>query len=345
VDQGRNFKAAFIQTACAMNGIEFQSIPTEAPWRMGVFERAHVPLKLAYNNLKAELPELDRELLLSMAVKCVNDAVGPSGVSPTYAVFGSGARHFPVLSKQYAATHAERVHAMETARKQIEKHHAKASVEARTHHGPVPGEQQLAVGDAVLTYRKDVGWIGPYKVTRLTDVDVEVLLPNQDRTTLERSQVRIYTPPVPHEEVSLDMYRRGVMAGTPDIAVPHTSAENNTYNEEFRNAEDFVDAAESSVFALNVYSDIIVGQSGDEFSDLFSLATKVFEQSPRNAERFAASRKREMEGLLEGNIFAIMRRDSAIANGDRIYKSRFVDNVKNHGTPKELPKSRFVLCG
>jgi hypothetical protein len=173
-----------------------------------------------------------------MAVKCVNDAVGPSGFSPTYALFWSGARHFPALSKQYAATHAERVHAMETARKQIEKPHAKTSAEAaRTHHGPVPGEKQLAVGDAVLTYRKDVGWIGPYKVTHLTDADVEVLMPNHDLATLERSHVRIYTPPVPDEEASLDMYRRGVMVGTPDITVPDTSAENDIYNEEFRNAE------------------------------------------------------------------------------------------------------------
>jgi hypothetical protein len=39
VDQGRNVNDALIQTACAMNGIEFQSIPTEAPWRMGVVER------------------------------------------------------------------------------------------------------------------------------------------------------------------------------------------------------------------------------------------------------------------------------------------------------------------
>jgi hypothetical protein len=37
-----------------------------------------------------------------------------------------------------------------------------------------------------------VGWIGPYKVTRLTDADFEVLLSNHDRTSLERSQVRIY---------------------------------------------------------------------------------------------------------------------------------------------------------
>jgi hypothetical protein len=128
VDQGRNFNTAFIQTACAMNGIEFQSVPTEAPWRMGVVDRAHVRLELACNKFKAELaelPELDRDLFLSMAAKCVNDAAGPSGVNPTYAVFGSGARHFPAISKQYAATHTERVHAMETARKQIEKHNAK----------------------------------------------------------------------------------------------------------------------------------------------------------------------------------------------------------------------------
>jgi hypothetical protein len=45
-----------------MNDIEFQSIPAEAPWRMGVVERAHVPLELAYNKLRADLPEVDREL-------------------------------------------------------------------------------------------------------------------------------------------------------------------------------------------------------------------------------------------------------------------------------------------
>jgi hypothetical protein len=106
-----------------------------------------------------------------------------------------------------------------------------------------------------------------------------------------------------------------------------------------------VDAAETSGFVLNVNSDTTVGQPGDEFSDLVTFETKVVEPSPQNEERFAASLKRGVEGLLEGNVFAIMRRDSAIANRDRIGKSRFVDAAKTHGTPTESLKSRFLLCG
>lgn len=31
VDQGSNFNSSFLQTACATNGIELKTIPTEAP--------------------------------------------------------------------------------------------------------------------------------------------------------------------------------------------------------------------------------------------------------------------------------------------------------------------------
>jgi hypothetical protein len=86
-DQGTSMTSAFVQTACALNGIQFEAIPTEAPWRLGQVERAHEPLRVAYNKLKAKLPDLDRDALLILAVKSVNDAVGPAGVSPTMAVF------------------------------------------------------------------------------------------------------------------------------------------------------------------------------------------------------------------------------------------------------------------
>jgi hypothetical protein len=46
VDRGTNFNSNFIQTGCATLGIEFQVIPTEAPWRIGKVERAQVALKL-----------------------------------------------------------------------------------------------------------------------------------------------------------------------------------------------------------------------------------------------------------------------------------------------------------
>lgn len=75
------------------------------------------------------------------------------------------------------------------------------------------------------------------------------------------------------------------------------------------------------------------------------MKTKVFPPSAENAEHFLASRKAEINGLIEGKVFAVMEPVDAVAKGDRIYNSRFVDAVKNVGTPRELAKSRFVICG
>lgn len=48
------------------------------------------------------------------------------------------------------------VQAIAAARKTIEKHIAKVSVEAaRKHTGPMPGEQDISVGDEVHTHRKN----------------------------------------------------------------------------------------------------------------------------------------------------------------------------------------------
>jgi hypothetical protein len=71
----------------------------------------------------------------------------------------------------------------------------------------------------------------------------------------------------------------------------------------------------------------------------------VYPPSPENGARFAASRKAEINGLLEANVFGVMRRSDAIADGCRLFKSRFVDAVKNPDTAKAIDKSRFVICG
>jgi hypothetical protein len=97
-----------------------------------------------------------------MAVKDVNDSVGPSGLNPTFAVFGTAARHFPALHKDDAVTHADRVRALEAARRAVVNYKGSQSIKsAGKHTGPAPGERKLAVGMEFLTYRKTVGWTGP----------------------------------------------------------------------------------------------------------------------------------------------------------------------------------------
>jgi hypothetical protein len=84
----------------------------------------------------------------------------------------------------------------------------------------------------------------------------------------------------------------------------------------------------------------------DATENIIALETHVFPNSPENAVRFAASRKKETDGLLQSNVFHVMKRADAIACGNRIYKNRFVDAVKNANSPRavgKFPLSYVVL--
>lgn len=379
-DAGTNVTSAFIQTACALNGIRFEAIPVEAPWRIGALERAHAPLEKAYDMLKQDL-DLSREELLQMAVKVVNDSVGVSGVSPTMHVFGSAARHFPALSKHAATTHAERMEAMTRCQSVVERFKAQQSVaRAAKHPGPYRSEDTLHTGEEVMVYRKDGGWIGPWLLIGLTEADGSVKNPKTGSvTTLERTSIRPYVLPYPDEAGFLEAYRE-IVRGTPDLTLGDSSGDDGTTPSTLPTLADDPDGAampdivdnleepsppglpfdlggtpDESVEAFvatssnAIKSEDLVVLHPDNFlhdvDELFALETQVYPPAPGNAKRFKASRRAEMEGLLEANIFASMPRAEAIAHGDRIFKSRFVNTVKNAGTPRALDKCRFVLCG
>jgi hypothetical protein len=207
VDRGTNFNSNFIQTGCATLGIEFQAISTEAPsrWRIEKVERRHVAPEVAYEKLRKDLPDVDRDILLSKAVKAVNDSVGPSSVSPTFAVFGTAAR--PALHKDHGVSHADRVRALEAARRAVEKYKASQIIKSPGKHTePVPGERNLAVGMDVLTYRKIVGWTGPFKFTGLTTTDAEVVDKKGERIVLEQTQVKEFHHPTNVDDDFLQTY-------------------------------------------------------------------------------------------------------------------------------------------
>lgn len=71
--------------------------------------------------------------------------------------------------------------------------------------------------------------------------------------------------------------------------------------------------------------------------------TMFIQDGPVNeAQLYTNSRRSEIDGLLEKGVFAIAPLDS-IPPGTRIFKARFVDEIKNKGTEKAFEKSQLVV--
>ena len=68
----------------------------------------------------------------------------------------------------------------------------------------------------------------------------------------------------------------------------------------------------------------------------------VYLKSDSQVTPFAASRHKELNGLLEKGVFEIVRRDD-IPQGVRLFNSRFFDQIKHEGTEKAFEKSRLVV--
>lgn len=81
--------------------------------------------------------------------------------------------------------------------------------------------------------------------------------------------------------------------------------------------------------------------SEQEFIDEIKALIK---NEPQNGDhQFKASREKELLGLLEKGVFESVPRSDA--DGHRIFRCRFVDNVKSEGTPEAFAKSRLVVQG
>jgi hypothetical protein len=66
-------------------------VPVEAHNSIGKVEKYYTPLRRVYKIIRTELKEegIDDEVCLQMAVKAINDTVGPNGLVPTLLVFGA----------------------------------------------------------------------------------------------------------------------------------------------------------------------------------------------------------------------------------------------------------------
>ena len=64
-------------------------MPVEAYWLIRKVKRYHIVLHHVYQIISEELPNLDKEMVLQIAVKAVNDIVGLNRLVLTLLVFSA----------------------------------------------------------------------------------------------------------------------------------------------------------------------------------------------------------------------------------------------------------------
>ena len=81
VDEVSQFRKVFAELT-AIHDVNVQKSGVESHNSLGVGERHHKPLHDIYRKPKIDHPKLQRQILLALSVKAINDTLGPEGLVP-----------------------------------------------------------------------------------------------------------------------------------------------------------------------------------------------------------------------------------------------------------------------
>lgn len=184
IDQGSNFVAKHFRDSADADGISILEAPIECPNTMSHVERYHAPLRAAYNKIRDALPRSENDTeCLQLAVKAVNDTIGPEGLCPTVLVYGTLPRP---PRRTPADTQIQRAKTLDLAMDAVLKEQSKRRIAFALRHPSSPKaqeqEEQLSLlpsGAPVLVYRQGTKkWEGPYPLVHISGRTVVVQLPH-----------------------------------------------------------------------------------------------------------------------------------------------------------------------
>lgn len=135
-DAGKQFMSKVFQSNTSMMHISTKAVPVECPNAMSLVERYHVPVRRAYRIIRDESPSITLEECLQMAIKSINDSIGPDGLVLTLLVYGC----LPLLSlplDKPSPGSFERAVALKSATNAMSKYFSKSQISAalRTRNG------------------------------------------------------------------------------------------------------------------------------------------------------------------------------------------------------------------
>jgi hypothetical protein len=125
---GKNFTATEFKQLASFMLIKVKKVLVKAHNSVGLVERYHALLRRAYKILKAELKNehINKEVILQITVKAVNDSAGPDEIVLTLLVFGLYPRMTEINA--LSPTIVKRAEAIRAATKEVRRLHAKRQV-------------------------------------------------------------------------------------------------------------------------------------------------------------------------------------------------------------------------
>jgi hypothetical protein len=147
--------------------IEVKEVPVKAHNSVGQVERYYTPLRRAYEIIQEELEDkhIDKEIMLQMAVKAINNLAGPDGIVPILLVFDAYPRLTELDPPSPSVT--KRAEAICAAIKEVCCLYAERRVKdalAIRNGLDTKNTLDLPLQSDVRLWREKEEWTGPYKL-------------------------------------------------------------------------------------------------------------------------------------------------------------------------------------
>lgn len=370
-DAGRQFIAREFKQYATNIGITVKNVPVEAHHSIGQVERYHEPFRRIYTIIITEIPSIDLELALQMAFKAINDSVGSNGLVPTLFVFGAYPRMMEMDAPSLIII--QRGVAMRKAIEEVRKINTSRLINdaLNMRNGPSTiSVHDLPLNSPVLVFREGPtghagSWKRPFKLLGLEGETAVIEL----SSGLTRFRITSVKPYYQNEEEDVDENQQEV-DGSLDDQDHRKTLDDQAIREDHEILEPLdvvrpTSPTSSSIDLAPPPSPLIILQPvkrGRGRPRKFPLHVNLtftsasapdfcfviddldpqpdLENSHLNLPQFAASRQKEITGLLEMGVFKLV---NEILTGARLFNSRFVDEVRNAGTEKAYEKSRLVV--
>ncbi|OXV09105.1 hypothetical protein Egran_03132, partial [Elaphomyces granulatus] len=345
-DAGTQFMSDEFRQLAGSMAVSTEPVPVEAHNSIGIVERYHLPLRRAYTIIAEELKGIsgiNKEMVLQMAVKAVNDTAGPNGLVPTLLVFGA----YPRMAKldPPAPSIAVRSKAIEKAMAEVSKLRINRQITdaLRQRNGPQTDRiHELPINSRVWVWRENRGWTGPHTLLSTEGETCNVQLPSgpvRFRTTVVKPYV---------DGVGDD----GEFQGIDEIQ--HEGQEESAQEPERTGQDSDETQLQSNQIRRNPIrqrrmperyrqnvTTITTFLSNKEMLDL-ELSKRLRAEGKITTEGppFFLSRQKEIDGLIAKGVFEIATNED---NTGRLFKSRFVDEIKGKATNCPFEKSRLVI--
>ncbi|KAJ6050709.1 uncharacterized protein N7446_010818 [Penicillium canescens] len=371
-DAGKNFTSTEFKQLASSMSIKIKEAPVEAHNSVGKVERYHAPLRRAYEILREELKDesIDREMILQMAVKAVNDSAGPDGIVPTLLVFGA----YPRMTEMDPPSPSvvKRAEAIRAATKEIRRLHAERQVNdaLAMRNGPnITTTLDLPLQSDVRVWREKGGWKGPYKLLAMDGETCTVDMPHgptKFRSTVvkpyyreellegEGGQRRIRAEDdqvdktadskqvdEPDKPVEIQRRGRGRPPGSKNKPKPQATVRRSTR----RNPAHYQDLEDQFINAIWEGQDVSTAlMTSKERADMeLSIRLRNEGVITTPGSPFEQSQNKEIEGLIARGVFDFVQYDPMKHDGVRIFNSRLVNEIKGKATGTPFEKSRLVI--